>query len=370
MKKFNLNIALVTLFPALLLLSGCDHDIAITSDVHEDGSLGRTIMLQMDSDAALHNFMGVSAATGWQTSVEAATPGKADNNEENKEKLILFSKHFASVADANAEMDGESDTLFHVMSTFEKKNRWFYTYIDYSDTYRALDRFKGVVPKDYFTEEDYAFIERLPAEGKPISKADKLYLDRLNEKIFDIYGTRSIFEELFSSMLQTLRDYKVAPQWTDSLIRKKEEIYSRFVKEDGVGERTDDLLDGGDKKETDDGLIGAADYLKIPLPDAARAELRKQYAELEPRLNVISFAYTGKFLHAIRMPWSVVSTNADSVNGNQLFWKPPVTKFLLKDYTMTARARKLNLWALIISGLVVLATLALFFARPQARRQI
>ncbi|HET7179321.1 MAG TPA: hypothetical protein VFI14_06335 [Chryseosolibacter sp.] len=369
MKKFNRNIALVTLFPALLLLSGCDHDIAITSDVHEDGSLDRTIMLQMDSDAALPNFMDVSTATGWQTSMERKS-STAGNAEKNDRKRVVFSKHFGSVADANADMDGKSDTLFHVMSTFEKKNRWFYTYIDYSDTYRALDRFKGADAKDYFTEEDFSFIERLPAEGKPISKADKLYLDRLNEKIFDIYGTRSIFEELFSGMLSTLREYKVAPQWTDSLTRKKEEIYSRFIKEDGVGERTYNLLDGGDKKETDDGLIAAADYLKIPLPEAARADLRRQYIELEPRLNVISFAYTGKFLHAIRMPWSVVSTNADSVNGNQLFWKPPVTKFLLKDYTMTARARKLNLWAVVISGLVVLATLALFFARPRARRQV
>lgn len=365
MQNLHRKIVLASFIPALFMLSGCDHNVAISTTVHEDGSLDRAIMLQIDSDNASHNFMGVSEATGWQISMEGKPPtsGRAENNKE-KGTSISFSKHFASVADANADMNGDSDTVFHVMSSFEKKSRWFYTYIDYSDTYRALDRFKGVDPRNYFTEEDYAFIERLPAEGKPISKADKLYLDRLNEKIFDIYGTRTIFEDLFSGMLSTLREYKVAPQWTDSLMVKKEEIYRHFEKEggmEGIYSPSD-----GTKAEKDDGLIAVADYLRIPLPEAARADLRKQYAEMASRVKVISDVCTGKFLHTIRMPWTVVSTNADSLNGNQLFWRPPVTKFLLKDYTMTARARQLNLWAVIISGLVVLATLVLFF-RQRAR---
>lgn len=350
MKKINQKIALASFLAALFLLSGCDHGVAISSTVHDDGSLDRTIVLyDADSADVSHNFLGVSEAGGWHSSIEV-DPASSRNTEGNKDKeiTISFSRHFLSVADANAAMNPASDTVFRMMSTFERKDRWFYTYIDYSDTYRALDRFRGVPREDYFTKEDYAFIDRLPAEGKPISKADSIYLARLNEKIFDIYGARTIFEELFTGMLATLREYKVAPQWSDSLIAKKEKIYQHFQKDESMEK---------------DGLISIADYLKIPLPNAARADLRKQYADMEPRLNVISEAYTGKFLHTIRMPWTVVSTNADSVNGSQLVWNPPVIKFMLKDYTMTARARQMNLWAVAVSAVIVVATVTLFFVR-------
>jgi hypothetical protein len=63
------------------------------------------------------------------------------------------------------------------------------------------------------------------------------------------------------------------------------------------------------------------------------------------------------------VPWTVANTNADSVNNNTLYWNPPVIKFLLQDYTMTARARKMNVWTAVIAAAVLLSTLILFFGR-------
>jgi hypothetical protein len=56
------------------------------------------------------------------------------------------------------------------------------------------------------------------------------------------------------------------------------------------------------------------------------------------------------------MPWNLVKTNADSVSGNTVVWRPLVTKFLFQDHTMYAEARRLNVWALVVSGVVVLLT--------------
>jgi hypothetical protein len=293
----------------------------------------------------------VNEAKGWTTLIEPALK-RTRNEKDEQTNNIIFKKHFASVTDANAEMDRHIDTLFSIRSTFEKKNRWFYTYLEYSDTYASLNRFNAIPTENYFTREDYAFIDRLPAEGKPITKADSIYLSRLNEKIFDVYGARTIFEELYGHLLTTMRDYRVPKKWEDSLLRRKEEVYQKFVEQ------------GNDEKHE---LLATVDLLKIPLSSEARETFLKRSAEVENRIEFVSDAYSGKYHHIIRMPWKVVETNADSVNHQELYWSPPVIKFLLNDYTMTARSRKMNIWAMAISGAIILITFVLFYL---ARRRI
>lgn len=350
MKKLHLRISGFLCLPVLLAISGCDHSVMTGTTVHDDGSLDRVVVLyDTDSAHVSGNFMGVSGAGGWTATLEPGTKSKSEKGKEDHVNAT-FTRHFDSVADANREMNRDTDTLFQIRSSFERENRWFYTYMEYSDTYRSLDRFKGVPKENYFTKEDYAFIDRLPAEGKPVTKADSLYLARLNEKIFDVYGARTIFEELFSGMLSTLDEYRVAPFWKDSLRRQKETIYKSFVND-------------GNSKEVKDELLAVIDHYKVPLPDPGRESIVKRSATMERRLEFISNVYSGKFQHRIRMPWAVVSSNADSVKGRELFWNPPVTKFLLNDYVMTARARKMNIWAVVISAGVVLLTIGLFFFR-------
>ncbi len=347
MKKVNIWVVVFLSFCILIIMSACEQDITIGSTVHDDGSIDRTIVLyDADSNKVRNNILGVNEARGWEIVIEPILKTKNDSTKKTT-NTITFKKRFTSAADANQEMNRTVDTLFQIRSSYEKKNRWFYTYLEYSDTYHSLDRFTAVLKEDYFTREDYAFIDRLPPEGKPITKSDSLYLARLNEKIFEFYGTRTIFEELFQDMLITLREFKVAPEWEDSLLLKKEDLYQKFVKESGI----------------DNEFLSAADFLKIPMPAKAREAIRHKSHEMENRMEFVSEAYSSKYLHIIRMPWPIVYTNADSVHNGELFWNPPVIKFLLNDYTMTARARKMNGWAVAVSVAIIFSTVALFVMR-------
>jgi hypothetical protein len=65
------------------------------------------------------------------------------------------------------------------------------------------------------------------------------------------------------------------------------------------------------------------------------------------------------------MPWAVVESNADSVVNNRLFWRPPVVKFLLSDYSMTATARRMNILPVAVSAVVVFLTIGLFLYRKK-----
>jgi hypothetical protein len=254
---------------------------------------------------------------------------------------LTFSKHFQSSAEANQELALPNDTLFRVTSTFEKKFRWFYTYLYYSDTYHAINRL-SLPTEDYFTEEDYAFIDRLPAEGRSISKADSLYLDRLNQKIFDFYGSRALFEMYYSKLELLLKQENKTP-WLDTLKNHKEKMYTVLMENDGAMN-----------------LLEIEGMSKLPLTANQLSQLE---AEIETRVDFFSFATNGKYQHTINLPGNIVNTNADSVTGNSLYWRPSTTKFLLKDFTLYGESRRLNLWTVLVSIGVIGAALLLIFYR-------
>lgn len=343
MKNFNRGYLVLASIALMFIMSGCEHNISVGSTVYPDGSLDRAIVLQNEDSAKIEkNIFGISQARGWEVIVEPSSKPAMEKYKKS-EVNITFKKHFETVEDANREMNPDIDTVFHIESTFEKQNRWFYTYIEYRDTYRTLNFFNAIPKEEYFTREDFAFIDRLPAEGTPISHADSLYLARLNEKIFDFYGARTIFEELYQHLVTNMRQHDVSPQWHDSLSRKKEYAYRHFVEDEDFG--------------------AVIERLHIPLPPAGREAVGQKIAEMEKRIEFLSDAYFGQYVHTIEMPWDIVESNADSVDSNKLFWRPPVVKFLLTDYSMTATARKMNIWSVAISALVVCVTVGMFFMR-------
>ncbi|CAN5129443.1 hypothetical protein BH09BAC3_BH09BAC3_27940 [soil metagenome] len=342
----NLN-RLIILVASLFVFVSCDHTVSMETTVDENGKLDKAITFQNKDSAK--NILGISGKSGWVRTVNTEASEKKGKD---TKWSITWRKSFASAVEANTELAVPSDTLFRVTSTFEKKFRWFYTYLYYADTYHAINRMKMPI-ENFVTQEDYSFIDRLPAEGKEISKSDNLYLAQLNTKLFDVYGTRAIYEEYYDLHAQLISDKKLETRWLDTLLTHKESIFEKFNADKNIG---------------DDYFLQTMDSVQIPLP---YGEMKDEYtAILKPwtsRMNFISTANDGKYAHRINMPWTVVRTNADSVVDNQLFWKPPVVKFLIKDYTMFGEARQLNVWA--IAGSVVLVGLTVFvFMRKRAQK--
>jgi len=341
------SIASVLLLAMLVItISACEHQVSMETTVHEDGSLEKIIILETEDTTK--NFIGISPENGWKLTTEPIKDSAKTSDAKTKKWRAKYEKNFASAQQASEELASSSDTLFRISSRFEKNFRWFYTYLNYSDTYQAINRMNYPMD-DFITQEDLAFIDRLPAEGKLISKADSLYLSRLHEKIFDIYGLRAIYESHYRLNEKLIQESGLEPRWLDTLKRHKEGLFRQLA----------------DKKDVpDDFLYKAMDSLAIPIPFD---KMRSRYEELsdleEAKTNFINYHSEGKYTHVINMPWEVVQTNADSVASNRLQWNPPSIKFLLKDYTMYAEARKPNLWALVISAAVLFSAGYLFWKR-------
>jgi len=339
MKTFKLILVGIA---SLLIFAACDHNVSMETTVQADGSLDKSITIEGDSSNISKNFMGINAASGWHVLVEE----KDSLQKKDDKKLILtFSKHFNSVEEANNELALPNDTLFRVSSKFDKKFRWFFTYISYSDTYHAINRLT-LPTEDYFTTEDYAFIDRLPAEGSPISKADSLYLALLNDKIYESYGSRALFE-VYYTKLKTILVEQNESIWIDTLSKYRGTLYHALTEEN-------------------DGYVNLLEIEGMPKLPISEELLNKLDAEIETQIDFFSLAINGKYQHVINMPGAIVNTNADSVAGNSLYWRPATTKFTLKDYTFYGESRKLNLWAVLVSiGVILVAIILNIYRRKK-----
>lgn len=326
MKKLPL---LILSLLVIITLASCEFDVATETTVYPDGSLDKTIAVEKTDSA---NF--IFNVSGWESSVvrkEKKDTSRTDSIQYDTFKS--FHKKFVSVEEANADLSVANDTVLQVTSKFEKKFRWFYTYIHYSETYHKLNKMR-LDPEDYFTREDYAFIDRLPAEGQKIAKADELYLNLLHDKIFSKYGEDVMQEEFF-----TLAGIVVTAQPArDSLKKHKTDLRAALEKLNDRG--------GVDQNNM---LLAALDSFKIPIDQSKVAEFQIAQKKFWKKIGFISTVDDGKFVNRINLPWDVVNTNADSVSGNTLIWSPPTIKFLLKDYTMYGECRRLNWWAVIVS---------------------
>lgn len=347
MKKLPL---LVLSLLIILTLASCEFDVATETTVYPDGSLDKTIAVEK-TDSANYIFN----VYGWEKSIiKKAKKDTAKTDSVQYDTFTSFHKKFASVEEANADLSVVSDTVLQVTSKFEKKFRWFYTYITYSETYHKLNKL-AVGPEDFLTQEDYAFIDRLPAEGQEISKADELYLTLLHDKIFDRYGEQVFYEEVFN-----LASIVVNSQaGIDSLKKHRKNFRPAMDKlEDRKGVNENNVL------------LTTLDSFKIPIDQTKVAEFQIAQKKLWKKVGFISTVDDGKFVNQVNLPWDVVNTNADSVSGKSLFWAPPTIKFLLKDYTMYGECRKLNWWAVIVSLLVIGFTVYLFIRKSQVVIQV
>lgn len=339
---------------ALLFLSSCEYDVSVKSKYDSDGSLSRTITLaRVDSAAIDHNLFGINEKTGWDVMVSKLPDSVNADNKESRIN-VSFSKKFDSIEKVNAEMNSESDTLFHIKSAVEKTFGWFYTYERYSDTYASLNRLKYLSQNDYFTEEDFDFIDRLPAEGKPISRADSFYLDQLNVRIGDHYAMRAFYEEGYEVLVDIMEENKLEQRWLDTLAHHKDEMFSLLSKNKD--------LEGDDSEY----IFFIADTLGIPLPyPKAKNDYSSLIKDYNSRIQFITDAYSARYVHALEIPGAIFQSNADSISGNTAYWKPPMIKFLLKDYTMYAESRRLNYWSVLILVGVIAMTVFLFVRKQR-----
>ena len=96
--------------------------------------------------------------------------------------------------------------------------------------------------------------------------------------------------------------------------------------------------------KTDDFRVLAPDLYSIGVEATKRME--------------VSDRAEGEYVNTVVMPGVIIATNASEVRGTTVVWRFTHEHLALMDYPMHVESRVINLWAIIVTGLVVLSALA------------
>ena len=77
------------------------------------------------------------------------------------------------------------------------------------------------------------------------------------------------------------------------------------------------------------------------------------------KLNDYTSTY---FKYRLIMPGQLLTANG-LIKQDTILWSLDATKMLNSDYTLTATSKKMNIWAVIVSGLVVMLAIVLLFRK-------
>lgn len=324
-KKYYLILFLV--FP----LQGC-LDIFLTTEIHPNGQIDKTIVLEGDSAAILDSYIPAASNTTWNSEWV-----KVDDE---KHKLIL-SKSFNNELDLNEDLNpDDSLPAIRIKANLKRKFRWFFSYLSYEEFLLPNNPFTKLDWKEYLTDDEIEIL----CMDEEVRKEDIRYDDEAFESIekkFEDYVSRSAFEEFYTLFYQAVDENSSTTIKLNELEKNKEEIYQYVLRETDFTE-PEDLLISLNKKLGEDRVKTITD--KSP-------EILEYF---NSKFDFFDKCSDDNYHFTIRMPGLLVESNSNKIEGSSLSWDVDFFDFYFYGMTMRAESRILNNWAFIVAGIVIL----------------
>ena len=329
MHTSNCSPLLTSLVGLAVVIAGC-LDQETTTVVHSDGTCQRKIVVaSTDSPFPLH------FDASWDTSRTVA------GTESDSVKLLL-QKTFPSFASLEQEYAQSGDSAhFGVRVSVEKSFRWFYNYYDYKETYTRFTRDTLVSPESMLTAD----------EMTRFTYGDTSHA--LSDKVED-WHNRNLYEILF-------RHVKEAAERTSDVVAKtaldahKGEFYAALFKNMSTVPQIVQK-DGTINAAGLDSLVSLARRtFQVPIT----RELRTAFGEGVQGAFHHTFSPDSKtgwsFINIVTLPGMIIQTTAPDSKGGTVTWKLDIDRLSFINFVMTAESREVNVWAMVVTGLALLA---------------
>lgn len=310
----------------LVFFPGClEH--TITTTVRSDGSCVRTIEVASDKDSVTKFSFPLRRDGSWKIEKRKEEP----QGKKAAKFITTAVKEFNSI-DALAKeyvvVDSTDKVLVRVSG--ERRFRWFYTYTRYAETYDVFFPYVRIPLAPYMSDDEVRRYQNGENNDTLKSKADAWY-------------DRCQFEFVFTLLaveVKLLRDPVLTPEYFES---QKGNIARLF----GNKEEQKKIKTAADAAVMLEQLLhtGAAWKLTNAIDRAMQLMMEK-----EERGAAVGDSYT----NAVQMPGLILESNAPEIVGVRATWHTDFERLRLRPFEMNVESRVVNVWAYIITGIVVL----------------
>ncbi len=355
------------IIPAIALYS-CEPG-NMTTIVHEDGSCERVFVAKANDafikgDSA-NNPFPVSIDKNWK--VEWQYNGEEKLNQwpltnwarqpqdSAKEIKVYATRKFTSVNEMANNFRFNTKSKWNDLipkPVFEKKFRWFYTYYSYSETYPRLPIKFPLPMENYMSKEEADYwLTGMPGFEKGMSGMDLFEkLGNIKDK-FETWASANAWELQYSTLILYLDQFPGNPG-AEKMLAVRDSIYKTINeenKEDYKVKNIGEVLNRYFKTTAFTPLLNEQNQISKEINNPAEIE----------KLN----DYTSTFFkYRLVMPGNLLTANG-MIQQDTISWNLDATKMLNSDYTLTATSKKMNLWAVIVSAVIVILALVLLFRK-------
>lgn len=369
----------ILLFAIILLVPSCtSKPIDMLTGINPNGSCYREFseapdsMFLMGDKSEKHNPFPVFIDSTWQISwtfgdskprtdfpLSKATFDSISKNksQQSKENIVVrIRRNYQSVE--------ELDSLFRlknandwgkvkVKHSLDKKFRWFYTYYTYKETYKKIKLDFDIPVEKYMTKEEAQFW----FTGKPeiLKGMNGLEIREYVGKIEDNYNKwviRNLWNEEFKVVLKNYDSLAQKPVTKEELRTLNDSIYNSKI-----------------NNSMDFDIIKVLNtYFKTNAFSMLSAKENCPLKKFEEDTNLeFAFFFSQAINYKLNLPGDIIQANNAVVVGEVLTWKLTPQRLIPDDYILEAQSRKANVWAFILTGLIVIVALGSFFWKPWKR---
>lgn len=306
----------------LLTMPGCRESYTIVTTLFADGSCDRVITVSSDSMRIPSVAFPLPIDSTWETSWKAPT-------QKGEKYLFTARKRFAHIDSLRQEYSRINDSSkIRISVNVEESFRWFYTYFTYTEKYEAFNPLGQIPLSEFMTADE---IQRFLAG----ERSDSLKKKR------DAWEMRNMFEVYYQGLLDAAGKLHHRALPASLIEAKKEELYAELM-----------------SSNSNDVVKVTTAVLRTSAVRKLSREIRALEDEIMRRSELAARA-DGDYVSTVVMPGTILDTNAGEVKGNSVVWRFSDEQLGIADYEMRVESRRVNIWPLAVTGLVVLALILL-----------
>ncbi|HET9569884.1 MAG TPA: hypothetical protein VFP20_00530 [Bacteroidales bacterium] len=270
---------------------------------------------------------------------------------------ILLRRPFKSVEDMGKTFRlkpthewSKMKVIYHL----EKKFRWFYTYYQYKETYpKVKTNFKTPVDSFMTNEEATYWFTGKPNIYKGMNGIEiREAIGSLEDK-YNRWLAKNLWDNEFEVLLANYDQMKNPPVSLDSLAKSKDNIFNSKVR---------DNKDYDMEKLLNDFFKTKAFSIYWKTKDSP---LKKHEKDFENQEFVSLF--TKEFNYNLCMPGRSKPIENVIMNGDTLNFKLTAYRMVYDNYVIEAESRRANVWAFVVSGLILVLTVGSFWYKPKGK---
>ena len=328
----------ITSFPACL-------DVETTNKVNTDGSIVRTMMFEDDSAIIYRGNLPIPMDSSWQKSIQKV--------EKDKFRLTA-SRRFQNVDEMNDALRGAFGKTLQFTFGFHRSFQWFFTSYRFTETDLKYIQYDSIPLTDFLSSAEIEAFEHHEVEKIPYAtKGDSLAILSAEERAKE-WESRNAFEPVFAAFLDGVKELHDPGLTPVDIASQKDTLYKSSRASLELG-NVDTLQ-----------LIFAR-ILKNPLVHKVWNLKAKSFHDIGEKrnLNFIS----GSLVSNVIMPGLITGSNAQSIEGNKATWRDYKDYARILGYTMWVESRQVNWWAVILTGLLVVALATLLTVSSFRKRR-